>query len=443
MLDLPDWTFELERAVIHGRVVTTSTASSGSGSTSPVKCGPTCARRTPSSRRSGARVVVPGELWPASTPVRPVSAAAALHRPDVRAGARPVGRLPRPRRGPHAQQHRVAARDQPGLRRGVPRRAQPRDEPELRWREYPADLRQTWFQRFFDTVDPPGSVDVRPIDAWDGDAPLGEEYGGAQLPGLVLSSGPTSSASSPTCASTPSRPSSTQTASGCPTRGHDRDADVRRHAGTRHQLLRVRHPHRGGGSRRRPGARMVLRAGGGAVGDAVRARPGGQEGRCARVVERPRAGRHLVEEDEEAPWFCSIHPSNSDLQGTTIDGLTWGDDAAVMAAITFRRPIQVFMHASAMLPEGVMAEDAPGDRSVPRGPRWVPTGPNEPPTDPEAGPIDAPRFDLRDVGPGIPLLLMPVRLETKYACWWRRRRAADPDDPRHRVGAERGAGVGT
>ena len=33
-------------------------------------------------------------------------------------------------------------------------------------------------------------------------------------------------------------------------------------------------------------------------------------------------------------------------------GLEWGDDAAVMAAITFRRPIQVFMHASAMLPPG-------------------------------------------------------------------------------------------
>ena len=61
--------------------------------------------------------------------------------------------------------------------------------------------------------------------------------------------------------------------------------------------------------------------------------------------------RHLVAEDEEAPWFCSIHPSNSDFAGADDrTGLEWGDDAAVMAAITFRRPIQVFMHASAMLP---------------------------------------------------------------------------------------------
>ena len=60
-----------------------------------------------------------------------------------------------------------------------------------------------------------------------------------------------------------------------------------------------------------------------------------------------------------------------------------------------------------------MAEDTP--RSVPRGPKWVPTGPSELPTDPKGEPIDAPRFDLRKWDPGIPLLLLPVRLETKYA----------------------------
>ena len=40
---------------------------------------------------------------------------------------------------------------------------------ELRWREYPAALGQTWFQHFFDNVDPAGAVDVRPIDSWVGD----------------------------------------------------------------------------------------------------------------------------------------------------------------------------------------------------------------------------------------------------------------------------------
>ena len=75
-----------------------------------------------------SRVVCPRRAGAGVDP-DPCRPAAALHRPDVRAGARPVGRLPRPRRRARAQQHRVAARDQPGVHRGVPRRAQPRDEP--------------------------------------------------------------------------------------------------------------------------------------------------------------------------------------------------------------------------------------------------------------------------------------------------------------------------
>ena len=223
---------------------------------------------------------------------------------------------------------------------------------ELRWREYPADLRQTWFQRFFDTVDPPGSVDVRPIDAWDVEAPLGEEYGGGKLPGLVLliradlirkfpdvrvyavpaiidADGERvpdteGTIATPTFVGTLGR--------GINFYGFDTlTEEVARGDGPGHGWFFV-------------------------LEEEPRAMRFGldQAGRKGAVPAswNNLGWRHLVEEDEAAPWFCSIHPSNSDLEGTTIDGLTWGDDAAVMAAITFRRPIQVFMHASAMLPGG-------------------------------------------------------------------------------------------
>jgi hypothetical protein len=81
----------------------------------------------------------------------------------------------------------------------------------------------------------------------------------------------------------------------------------------------------------------------------------GKEGRKG---ELPRswddlAWAHLAIEDGVVPWFCSLDPPNQKFADEDLGtGLEWGDDAAVMAAITFRRPIQVFMHASAMLPPG-------------------------------------------------------------------------------------------
>jgi len=62
------------------------------------------------------------------------------------------------------------------------------------------------------------------------------------------------------------------------------------------------------------------------------------------------AWAHLAEEGGAVPWFCSIDPPNDHIDDAVVDGSAWGDDAAVMAEITFRRPIQVFMHATAMLP---------------------------------------------------------------------------------------------
>ena len=186
-LDLPNWTFELERPVIHGQVVTTSTAASGLGFdlAGEVRSNVRPQDAIVASVRS--QLVVPLELWPLSTPV-PTHVGLQPRFTDpmyerVRAlsvdylipgvGSMPNNIVSLLEINPAYIEAFLV-----GLNHEMSR--------ELRWREYPADLRQTWFQRFFDTVDPPGSVDVRPIDAWDGDAPLGEEYGGGKIPGLVL-----------------------------------------------------------------------------------------------------------------------------------------------------------------------------------------------------------------------------------------------------------------
>ena len=352
-LDLPDWTFELERPVIHGRVVTTSTASSGLGFDLAAEVRSTVRPQDAIVASVRSRVVVPGQLWPASTPV------------PTRVGLQPRFTDPMYERVRalsvdylvpgvgHMPDNIVSLLEiNPayieaflvGLNHEMSR--------ELRWREYPADLRQTWFQRFFDTVDPPGSVDVRPIDAWDGDAALGEEYGGGQLPGLVLLIRADLIRKFP---------------------------DVRVYAVPAVIDADGERVPDAGGTIATPTFVGTLGRGINFYGfdtltEEVARGDGPGHGWFFVLEEEPRAmrfgldqagrkgavpaswdnlgWRHLVEEDEEAPWFCSIHPSNSDLDGATIKGLTWGDDAAVMAAITFRRPIQVFMHASAMLPAG-------------------------------------------------------------------------------------------
>jgi len=224
---------------------------------------------------------------------------------------------------------------------------------ELRWREYPASLGQTWFQHFFESTDPDAPPDIAPIDAWIDDAPLGHEYGGDDAPSLVVLIKADLIRKYPDVRvyAVPA----TLDADGI--RVPDADAET-------------------------VGPTFVgtLQRGASFYGfedlseEEARGDGPGDEGWFFVLEEEPRAMRfgldrgtsenkgaipgtwsnlawaHLAVPDGTVPWFCPLEPPNSDID-TTLDGLDWGQDAAVMAAITFRRPIQVFMHASAMLPE--------------------------------------------------------------------------------------------
>ena len=61
-------------------------------------------------------------------------------------------------------------------------------------------------------------------------------------------------------------------------------------------------------------------------------------------------------------------------------------------------------------PRGVVATKAPIDFNFPRGPEWVPKNPGA-----DVEPAGGDRFDLSAWQPNIPALLVPIRLETKYA----------------------------
>ena len=237
---------------------------------------------------------------------------------------------------------------------------------ELRWREYPAALGQTWFQHFFDNVDPAGAVDVRPIDSWAEIAPLGHEY--TQTRGV--------------------EPDGEEGAAGLVVLIK---ADlIRKYPDVRVYAVPATIDGEGervpieGATPEFPSFVGTLQRGVNFYGfDTLtegKARGDGadNDGWFFVLEEEPRAMRfgldrgkdeqkgnlpgswdnlawaHLATEDGVVPWFCSMSPPNQQFAqeedlGT---GLEWGDDAAVMAAITFRRPIQVFMHASAMLPLG-------------------------------------------------------------------------------------------
>ena len=237
---------------------------------------------------------------------------------------------------------------------------------ELRWREYPAALGQTWFQHFFDNVDPAGAVDVRSIDSWAETAPLGHEY--TRTRGV--------------------EPDDEEGAAGLVVLIK---ADlIRKYPDVRVYAVPATIDEEGervpieGATPEFPSFVGSLQRGVNFYGfDTLtegKARGDGadNDGWFFVLEEEPRAMRfgldrgkdeqkgdlpgswdnlawaHLATEDGVVPWFCSISPPNQQFAqeedlGT---GLEWGDDAAVMAAITFRRPIQVFMHASAMLPLG-------------------------------------------------------------------------------------------
>ncbi len=235
---------------------------------------------------------------------------------------------------------------------------------ELRWREYPAALGQTWFQHFFDNVDPAGAVDVGPIDSWTATAPLGHEYDQARgvepdeqegaglvvlikadlirkypdvrvyaVPATIDEEGERV----PLEGAAPESPSFVGTLQrGVNFYGFDTltEEDAR------------------GDGVDNDGWFFVLEEEPRAMRFGLDHGNDGQKGQLPRSWDSL-AWAHLATEDAVVPWFCSIDPPNQKFSDEDLGtGLEWGDDAAVMAAITFRRPIQVFMHASAMLPPG-------------------------------------------------------------------------------------------
>ena len=222
---------------------------------------------------------------------------------------------------------------------------------ELRWREYPAALGQTWFQHFFDTVDP--AERSIPLDR-------------------LLGGDPRSAMSTAAAGDRARRPDQ-----GRP------DPQVPR----RPRLRRAGHDRRsrraGAGRGRRPEFPSfvgTLQRGVNFYGfDTLteeEARGDGEDndGWFFVLEEEPRAMRFGLDRGKDdqkgdlpargttwpgRTWPRRTASSRGSARSTRPTrfadedlgtGLDWGDDAAVMAAITFRRPIQVYMHASAMLP---------------------------------------------------------------------------------------------
>ncbi|MGH9249403.1 MAG: hypothetical protein ACRD0W_07810, partial [Acidimicrobiales bacterium] len=228
---------------------------------------------------------------------------------------------------------------------------------ELRWREYPAALGQTWFQHFFDNVDPANPPDVGAIDAWTATAPLGHEYGGGTTPGLVLlvkadllrkypdvrvyavpAEVDDDGERVPVDGAEPSSPSFVGTLQrGVNFYGFDdlTEEDAR------------------GDGAGNDGWFFVLEEEPRAMRFGLDRGRGSGKGELPATTWANLAWANLAAADAEVPWFCAIDPPNPAFEGAAVrDDLEWGRDAAVMAAITFRQPIQVFMHASAMLPGG-------------------------------------------------------------------------------------------
>lgn len=230
---------------------------------------------------------------------------------------------------------------------------------ELLWREFPARLGGTWFQRFWDTG-PGGPPDVVPIRRWDPAAGLGgnapEDAPAATLALLV------------------------------------KGALLRRYPDTRVYAVEAawvdgRRREADGGEVRMPVFAAQLQPGVRAVGFALtvkRARgstdPGKHPGWFFVLEQRPAGTRfgldaqhadlrgraperwsnlswsHLAPADGTAPAFVDVTGPSWLVEAGALPGNggrdAWGDDAAAMARITFQRPVRVLIHASAMLPEG-------------------------------------------------------------------------------------------
>jgi hypothetical protein len=228
---------------------------------------------------------------------------------------------------------------------------------ELRWREYPAALGQTWFQHFFDNVDPAGAVDVEPIDTWTTATPLGHQYGGGQAPGLVVLIKADLIRKYPDVRVYAVPATIDEAGDRVPLEGAT--PEFPSFVGTLQRGVNfygfetvTEEDARGDGDDN-DGWFFVLEEEPRAMRFGLDRGKDGQKGELPGSWDNLAWAHLAVTVDDPVPWFCSIDPPNQQFADEDLGtGLEWGDDAAVMAAITFRRPIQVFMHASAMLPPG-------------------------------------------------------------------------------------------
>ena len=252
---------------------------------------------------------------------------------------------------------------------------------ELAWRQFPADLRGTWFRRFWDYADNPTTPerkDISPIDRWDLLTSLGEnpdQPGLAQAATVVMFKSPLfrrypetrvylapavwDDAGPGDDLANPFR------ATGRPRR--IRRADMSRPGilefpifegqigrnGAFFGFTRTAHELRGQPSEGAalPGYFVVL--------EQPRTAPrfGLDEPPENWPIGAPRSSNELswahFAADASALADLRHAPLAADWKATPVDGMTWGDSAAVMARLTCQNPVRVMIHADAIIADEV------------------------------------------------------------------------------------------
>jgi hypothetical protein len=216
---------------------------------------------------------------------------------------------------------------------------------EFRWREYPADLGDTWARHFWDTG-PGGPADIVPIAGWERGSKLGEHRPqgtpGADLVLIIKGALP------------------------------------RRYPEMRVYAVEAEWADDGRQRREKEGGIVKLPVLTGVVGGDLHfygfelspqdarggADSGGHPGYFLVLEHQPESVRFGL--DVAGQRLCGEAPGTwADLswahlagEGEELPGDSgrdaWGDDSAAMARITLQGPVRVLTHASGMLPEGVL-----------------------------------------------------------------------------------------
>ncbi len=205
---------------------------------------------------------------------------------------------------------------------------------ELLWREFPSDLRATYFRTFWDTCGAPGAIEqLPPIHGWDATSHLGDNFaaGGEQLVLLI------------------------------------RGALLQRYPDALIYALRAQTTSALGTEEKLPLFRGRIEPditflGFDLTEDAARGQVG-DPGWFFVIQEQPTTPRFGLDESRTQPlatwndlaWtdlstVPGAHLKLADLASTPPPGPTWGRNAAHMAAILRQRPVRVAMHARHLLP---------------------------------------------------------------------------------------------